>query len=96
MSALGGFILFLGFLLFLCRRDHNAFYVDVELAFGRAQVNTLVASSGAALASLLLFSILNARKPSSTIGRSQLLTTLNGGLAGLVRASNERYLSNSK
>ncbi|XP_065838433.1 putative ammonium transporter 1 [Oscarella lobularis] len=84
MSALGGFILFLGFLLFLCRRDHNAFYVDVELAFGRAQVNTLVASSGAALTSLILFSILNARKSSSTIGRSQLLTTLNGGLAGLV------------
>eukprot|EP00118_Oscarella_pearsei_P017994 m.181534 g.181534 ORF g.181534 m.181534 type:complete len:118 (+) comp39277_c0_seq2:785-1138(+) len=82
MSALGGFILFFGFLLFISGRHRSISLPEDGTIFGRIAINTLVSGSASAVTSLILASVINRRHNSE---EERLIATLNGCLAGLVR-----------
>ncbi|XP_065838434.1 putative ammonium transporter 1 [Oscarella lobularis] len=82
-SALGGFILFFGFLLFISGRNRSVTRTQDTITVGRISVNTLLAGSAGAITSLIFVAVIS-RKQKSNRDSQLLVATLNGCLAGLV------------
>lgn len=82
LAALGGFILYFGFLAYNGGAKGTLSNAGDGNEIALSIVNTIVSGSGAAMMALLLQRYLSGRN--GQIPKWSLLTTINGGLAGMV------------